>query len=218
MATRTKDLRDRCVEEAMAIIGEAGVERLSIREVARRLGVSHQAPYKHFPSSDHLLAEIVRHTYAKFSEHLESRPRSDNPDEDMKSLGIAYFQFAMDHPLHYRLMFGTPLPEPAAHPEMMREARYAFAILLDAIALRNGEASPPPANLTQLDALFVWASLHGLSAVMKTAALDQLGLGKALLSEALPHTLACIGRAITRPIKSAATDTDTHRGKSHQTR
>jgi AcrR family transcriptional regulator len=46
----------------MLIIGERGIEELSLREVARRLGVSHQAPYKHFPSRDHLLAEVVEST------------------------------------------------------------------------------------------------------------------------------------------------------------
>ncbi|MFX4450801.1 TetR/AcrR family transcriptional regulator, partial [Acinetobacter baumannii] len=52
---------------------------LSLRDVARRLGVSHQAPYKHFPSRDHILAEVVGRAYASFAAHLEKRPRSDDP-------------------------------------------------------------------------------------------------------------------------------------------
>jgi len=53
------DLRERCVTEALAIIQEQGVEQLSLRDVARRLGVSHQAPYKHYANRDALLAEVV---------------------------------------------------------------------------------------------------------------------------------------------------------------
>jgi AcrR family transcriptional regulator len=77
------------VDEAFAIVGEKGVAGLSIREVARRLGVSHQAPYKHFSSSEHLLAEIVRRNYVMFSDFLNQRPRTGNPPEDMHALGQA---------------------------------------------------------------------------------------------------------------------------------
>jgi AcrR family transcriptional regulator len=188
-----RDLREACVDQALAIIGDVGVEALSIREVARRLGVSHQAPYKHFASSDHLLAEVVRRTYRQFSEHLEARPRSSHPGEDLKSMGEAYFRFALDHPLHYRLLFGTPLPDPAAHPEMMAEARRAFQLLHEAI----GHLKPPAAEEElQLDALFVWATVHGLASILQTAALDQIGLDKVVLAEALPHALHRIGKAL----------------------
>jgi AcrR family transcriptional regulator len=106
---KTRNLRESFVLEAMAIIGETGIEELSLREVARRLGVSHQAPYKHFPS-DHLLAEIVSRAFAAFAQHLDARRRSQNPHEDLAAMGRAYLDYAREHPLHYRLMFGTPLP------------------------------------------------------------------------------------------------------------
>ena len=53
------DLKEACVVAAQEVIAERGVENLSLREVSRKLGVSHQAPYKHYPSRDHLLAEPV---------------------------------------------------------------------------------------------------------------------------------------------------------------
>ena len=56
---RSGNLREACIAEAFRIIEDAGLEALSLREVARRLGVSHQAPYKHFPSRDHIVAEIL---------------------------------------------------------------------------------------------------------------------------------------------------------------
>ena len=193
------DLKEACVEEAFRIIGEVGVECLSIREVARRLGVSHQASYKHFPSGDHLLAEIVRRTYVLFSEHLESRPRGHSPAEDLKFLGEAYVSFAMQHPLHYRLIFGAVLPDPSEHTEMMQEARKAFAILLEGVARLHGlDPAQKPARQTQLDALFIWASVHGLATILQTTALEEIGLGKLLLKDALPHSLECIGRAMAR--------------------
>lgn len=193
--SKERDLREACVEEALSLIGEVGVEGLSIREVARRLGVSHQAPYKHFASSDHLLAEIVRRTYANFSAYL--RERAGLGGMDLKKMGIAYFEFAMNHPLHYRLMFGTALPPAAEHPEMMEEARAAFTLLFDAVARAHGrEAKAKPLKSDQLDALFVWATVHGLSTILQSTALEHTGLAQSVLKEALPHTLASIGRAL----------------------
>jgi AcrR family transcriptional regulator len=193
MAQKVRDLREACVSEAFAIIGDVGVEGLSIREVARRIGVSHQAPYKHFASSDHLLAEVVRRTYATFSAHLRSRRLTGVPHEDMHTLGVAYFEFAQQNPLHYRLMFGTPLPNPEEHPEMMAEARQAFTILLDAVTRLHGHARPRKSD--HLDALFVWAAVHGIATILQTEALKQINL-QHLLPEAFPHTLRCIGAAM----------------------
>jgi AcrR family transcriptional regulator len=181
----------------MAIIREHGAEGLSIREVARRLGVSHQAPYKHFPSSDHLLAEIVRRTYAMFSAHMKKRPKADTPGEDLKHMGEFYIGFAVKHPLHYRLIFGTQLPDPKAHPEMMQEARFAFSILLDGISRLHGLPPDNPSIETKLNALFVWATTHGLASILALEALDQLGLTKKELAQALPHTLGRIGKALS---------------------
>ena len=151
-------------DRARAIIAEHGVEGLSLREVARRLGVSHQAPYKHYPSRDHLLAEVIARAYAAFAAHLDARPHHDDPHADLHAMGEAYLSYALSHPLEYRLMFGTPLPDPAAHPDMMRQSRHAFALLRDAIARLDrpeaGHAAP------ELDAMYVWATVHGLASLI----------------------------------------------------
>jgi AcrR family transcriptional regulator len=61
------DLRDACIVAAQEVIAERGVENLSLRDVARKLGVSHQAPYRHYPSRDHLLAEVMRRCFQRFA-------------------------------------------------------------------------------------------------------------------------------------------------------
>jgi AcrR family transcriptional regulator len=197
MATRARngrpsDLREACVEEALKLVGEIGVEGLSLRDVARRLGVSHQAPYKHFPSRDHLVAELVARAFASFAKYLDARPRTGVPHEDLGEMGRSYVAYAREHPLHYRLMFGTPLPNPAEHPEMMRQARHAFALLRDSIALLPPRNDDAPRHL-DLETLFVWATVHGLATILQTHALDSLGLSPADLEAALPHTLERIG-------------------------
>jgi AcrR family transcriptional regulator len=174
---RPVDLREACLAEAMSIIERSGVEELSLREVARRLGVSHQAPYKHFPTRDHILAELVSRSYAAFAEHLESRPRTGDPDHDLGAMGQAYLEYAFQHPLQYRLMFGTPLPDPREHPEMMANARHAFALLQSGIEVLHGATQGPgPHPRTDFDALFIWFTLHGLAGIMQSRVVDTLDL------------------------------------------
>ena len=72
-----QDLRDACVCAAREAIAKHGIESLSLRDVARRLGVSHQAPYKHYPSRDHLLAEVMRRCFQQFAQHLDARKHFD---------------------------------------------------------------------------------------------------------------------------------------------
>ena len=193
--TEAGDLREACLREALAIIERSGVEALSLREVSRRLGVSHQAPYKHFPSRDHILAEIVRRAYAAFTEFLENRPRTGEPNGDLEEMGKAYFTYAATHPLQYRLMFGTPLPDPQKHPEMMAQAQDAFGLLRQGIARlpREEESSP---DRIDFDALFVWSVIHGLASILQSHAIETLELPQEVLEGAAPEVLQRIGSAL----------------------
>ena len=192
---RRRDLREACLREAVAIVEEVGVEGLSLREVARRLGVSHQAPYKHFPSRDHLLAEIVGRAFDLFARHLDERPSGGDAAADLAAMGQAYVAYARAHPLQYRLMFGTPLPDPNEHPEMMRRARHAFALLRDGIRRLRG-ADVDGAADAELDALFVWSAVHGVASILESAAIGTLGLSPAAHAAVVPHALRQVGAAL----------------------
>ncbi|WP_428672676.1 TetR/AcrR family transcriptional regulator [Reyranella sp.] len=196
-SAKTRSLRDACIDEALAIIEKQGVEALSLREVARRLGVSHQAPYKHFPSRDHILAELVARAFAAFAAHLDARPPNDDPRADLAALGRAYLDYASHHPLQYRLMFGTPLPNPGAHPDMMRNARHAFAVL-QAVLGRRPSVPGKGASYDEvnLDALFVWSAVHGIASMMQTNAISTLGLSREVLAASPLHSMSRIRAAL----------------------
>lgn len=166
-----RDLREDCIAQALAIIDKAGIEALSIRDVARRLGVSHGAPYKHFPSRDHILAEIVARAFQSFADHLDARRRSDDPFADLANMGVAYLDYAERHPLQYRLMFGVPLPDADRHPGMMACGQHAFALLTDAVGrIHAFQGREPDPTEIELDSMFVWSTMHGLATIRQTHA------------------------------------------------
>lgn len=191
------DLREACLTEALAIIKASGVEKLSLREVARKLGVSHQAPYRHFASRDHALAEIVRRAFADFAQALREPPHTDNPAADMLAMGMAYVGFALSEPLKYRLMFGGTLPEPENHPEMMRGARDAFNVLRAALTRLFGARGEQFDNdLIDREALFAWSSLHGVVSLMRSDAIKTLDLAPTAHAAFVSHALQKVGAAL----------------------
>lgn len=194
---RSGNLRDDCVVEALAIIEEHGLDQLSLREVARRLGVSHGAPYKHYPSRNHLLAEVVRRAFDEFAAHLDALPQTDDPDRDMAAMGEAYVGYAMSRALQYRLMFATSLPDPTAHPDMLVSARHAFDMLRAALSRRRG-GTPDPKK-TDLDALFVWSLLHGFASILRSDVTSELKLASGSQEDAMAHMLERIGSALGAP-------------------
>ena len=195
---RPENLKEALIDEAFAVIEETGVEGLSLREVARRLGVSHQAPYKHFPSRDHILAAVVARCFHEFAEHLEARPRREEPFADLGEMGLAYLAYARENPLKYRLMFNSPLPEGAEHAEMLAEARHGFALLherLKTMALRDpGDGIAEPAKH---DALFILSTLHGFASLMQSDVLDTIGLEDAERQVARDRMMRRLGLALS---------------------
>lgn len=187
-----RDLGDALVIEALAIIGQRGLEALSLREVARRLGVSHQAPYKHFPSRDHLLAEVVRRCFEGFASTLRQTVPTGTPEGDLRALGESYLRFAAAHPLEYRLMFGTPWPKTADAPDLRLYARAAFDVLCD--TLRRLDPSADDRRVT-LDALFVWSAMHGLASLRASSAMACLSIPASVAEALSDHTMSRIDQA-----------------------
>ncbi len=195
MTEAATDLREACVAAAHAVIAQRGIENLSLRDVARQLGVSHQAPYKHYPSRDHLLAEVIRRCFQRFAAHLSAGLHGADPKADMDSLGGSYMAYAMANPLEYRLMFGTPWPDTAQHPDLLRDARHSFDVLREAIARMRGHAGAPKAE-HDLDAMYVWASMHGLATILQSNVMDKLALKPAVLKQTVPHAMMLVSAAL----------------------
>ena len=185
--TKSTPLKEACVLEAIEILREQGLERLSLREVARRLDVSHQAPYKHFSSKDHLLAEVIRRCLRRFAATLEASGPQQSPTEAMRALGQCYLKYAAEFPLEYKLMFMTRWPEAAQAIGLAEDARAAFDCLVRRLA-----ALRPDAGMAELEreALFVWSTIHGLASILQSEAMPYLSFSDAQTQAAVAHAMA----------------------------
>lgn len=189
------DLKEACILAARQVIAEHGIEQLSLREVARALGVSHQAPYRHYPSRDHLLAEVMRRCFESFARALDARAHGDDPAADLESLGRQYLGYAAANPLEYRLMFGTPWPEPAEHPDLVRDAVYAFDVLRGVLRRMYGDAAAVRAQV-DLHAMFIWSTMHGFASITQGNVMSCLKLAPKAEAESPHHVMRMIEAAM----------------------
>lgn len=188
------ELKEACVQAARDVIAEQGVEGLSMRDVARRLDISHQAPYRHFPSRDHLLAEIMRRCFEDFANFLDISAKN-HPEDALRGMGDAYMGYAAQKPLEYRLMFGTPWPEPAAHPELVKHAVHAFDVLRQNLLKKHGHQKNAKKQ-AELEAMFIWSALHGLATIEQSNVMQHLVLSKGVQAHSKDFMMFMIQSAL----------------------
>lgn len=124
---------------------------MSLREVARRAGVSHNAPYRHFPDREALLARIAAEGFRLLGEQLGGKPG--------RAMGEAYVAFALKHPQRFRLMFGG-LISLERHAALQGAARQTYEALVSAFRAQPGVADPEKA------AAAAWSLVHGLASLL----------------------------------------------------
>ena len=151
-------MREKMIEIGEALLNEKGAAEFSLREIARRLGVSHNAPHKHFPGKEALLAEIATRGFQRLNETIERSAASGDIPQGV-TRGVAYVRFAVENPVLFRLMFANP-----AHPGMDAQIASASAAGL------GGLADFMKAFYTEdryIDAaIAAWSIVHGLAVLL----------------------------------------------------
>ncbi|BDA69343.1 transcriptional regulator, TetR family [Calothrix sp. PCC 7716] len=161
------DLRQALIDGAISLIAEQDVGSLSLREVARRVGVSHAAPYRHFQDKESLLAAVAEEGFIGLTEAM-NRGIEQAPDDTLKRLeatGVAYVQFAVAHPSHYRVMFDSYQGEQIPHPERAQAGWQAFQVLFNAIEAGQSAGTVRAGDTMQLGWV-AWSTVHGLAMLL----------------------------------------------------
>lgn len=175
------DLRRTLLEASVGLILERGLDELSLREVARRAGVSPAAPYHHFQSRQDLLAALALDGFAMLAESMRTARASkqaDGASERFRATGLGYIGFALSHPAHFRLMFRPSLVPPEVLPPE-GASREAFDILLEAVSdvLEDQQIR---AHIDRRGLVLVaWSLVHGAAELMLDGpfamGIDELG-------------------------------------------
>lgn len=171
------DLRRALIAATREVMASLGTEAVSLREVARRVGVSHNAPYRHFPSREALLAAVAAEGFAA----LAAAFGAVAPGPPLLRLGQAYVRFACAEPALFRLMFGPEIRR-EDHPALSQAAASAFGALRAAIT---------PGEQAQDVATGAWALVHGLAHLVVDGQFE----GERATPEALDAQLERIVRA-----------------------
>jgi AcrR family transcriptional regulator len=147
---------------AEALIGELGPRAFTLREVARRAGVSHNAPYRHFASRDELLLAVAAEGFDRLRATMERRmEHGGSARERLVLCGCGYVEFALQWPSHFLVMFDLAgLLHGEGGKAQIGES--AFRVLLDAIVAAQ-EAGVLPADDPIPRAWTAWSLVHGIS-------------------------------------------------------
>jgi AcrR family transcriptional regulator len=161
--TLKEDVRGQILKAALDLMNEDGLGALSMREVARRAGVSHQAPYHYFADREAILAELAREGFETLNRYIAGALEGqDGAARGMAAMGEAYVNFALDHPALFSLMFRCELVDLSKYPEAKAVAEEAFNAPIRVIAQTYGEDDPTvPTRM-----LACWSMAHGLATLL----------------------------------------------------
>jgi AcrR family transcriptional regulator len=158
------DLRAACVRAAIELLEEGGETELSLRAVARRVGVSPAAPYRHYADREALVSAVATVGYRELAERLAAAHPSPTTPEQMASVALAYVQFALERPSLFRIMFGEPCDR---DNDERVAATAAVSLYLREIVGRGFPGADAESMATA-----IWALVHGLAFLHLDGKLD----------------------------------------------
>lgn len=159
------DLRHALIDAALGIIEREGTDALTIRRLAKEVGVSHAAPAHHFPDKTAIILAVAIEGFRILGRQLESTLTISDERRRLTELGRGYCRFAFDHPAHYRIMFGPHKAQLVEHDESFHEvAAGTFAVLLDVVTplvSRPDDSPEERARRAGAASLACWTHVHG---------------------------------------------------------
>jgi AcrR family transcriptional regulator len=158
-------LRTALIDAGLAALERSDTVDLSLRAIARDVGVSANAAYRHFEDKNALLGALATEGFRRFAalQMQAAQAHEADPIAARTATGLAYIQFAKDHPALFRLMFGAFLPGHGGE-ELKQIAMSAFLGLLAMAARESGTSADDERAL--LTAVARWAMVHGLSQLL----------------------------------------------------
>jgi len=155
-------LREELIEAASELLARGtSEEALSLRAVAREVGIAPTSFYLHFRDKEELLWAVSEARFRELGQHMdEIAARASGPAEELRARAMAYCRYGLDHPNHYQVLFGSEPIEKARRSLSKLPGGWVFEGLKDSVAraLSSGEAAHTDPFLSTI---LLWAALHG---------------------------------------------------------
>jgi AcrR family transcriptional regulator len=190
------NLREALLDAALALARDGGPDAVVVREASRRVGVSHNAAYRHFPDREALLSAVLERCADALVAAMEARldavgPQDGTPERALRRLeatGRGYVDFALSEPGLFRTAYAVERPhDTGSGPYVLLNAQLDGLVEAGALAPERR----PYAELT------AWSAVHGLSALLLDGPLRDLPPGAR--AAALDHLLGTISRGLRAP-------------------
>jgi AcrR family transcriptional regulator len=205
------DLKNALIRAGIHILATEGMGGLTLRKAAQRAGVSHSAPYAHFPDKESLVAAIsaegIRELWDRIAEATERY--QDDPVRRLAETAWQTVRFGLDHPDHYRITFSKVIENEAQFPAYLELAHSRFAKLVELVrdCQAAGALEQGPAEQVAVE---LWSLVHGLILLLLNRQIPRAVLTRtsprALLSHALASRLglrALPALSLPRPRRAA---------------
>lgn len=175
----SRDLEGRILAAARDLLVSGGVDAVTMRRVAQRVGVTATALYRYVDSKQDLVDRVVRGAFTRFAECLEAatqqHPRGSL--ERVRALGEAYIDFALEHQEHFRVIFSMQVPDPRHLDELPGGGGYPLLrqCVVDGMEMGVLRRADP-----DLVSLYLWSTVHGLVTLTLACQLNDCGGSAAL--------------------------------------
>jgi AcrR family transcriptional regulator len=184
------DLKNALIQAGIKILAKEGVSGLSLRKVARDAGVSHSAPYAHFPDKQSLIAAISTEGFKQLYAELDAAAARypDDPRQQLRECAWVYVQFATNNTDAFSIMFSGVLEKEKEYPTFVESSHKTFDRLVDIVRTcqEAGILRPAPADLM---AVCVWGQIYGIISLILEGQVSHVVLDRYSIRETVDFAL-----------------------------
>ncbi|MDD9890353.1 MAG: TetR/AcrR family transcriptional regulator [Gammaproteobacteria bacterium] len=167
------NVKEALIDIAMKLIESNEVQLLSLRRLAKEVGITPSAVYNHFSDKNALMLAIKIRLYDEFNKFFENRSsKSDDPEQGLLEICLAYYHFSQEYPSRFHFLFSSILPMEWSTPEMV-EISCRTLVKTRGLVLNIYDKYKVPCSEEDVvnTTLLIWAQLHGIVALKKSGSI-----------------------------------------------